>query len=136
MFWSFFFYLSKLIINQFIIGFSTVCWDSLCRRKSTLRWNAFWHNSHENGLYPVCFLECVIKFELWLNAFPQTLHLCGFSPERKEKSNINNCVILNDNFIVSKFSLFICDERKSFRDWDKNQCWTLFRPDKTFFFCI
>lgn len=59
---------------------SCKCCVSRCRRKSTFRWNARGHNSHANGLNPVCLRECVIKLEDWLNAFPQTAHLWGFSP--------------------------------------------------------
>ena len=57
------------------------CWVSLCLLRSTFLWNARPHMSHENGLYPVCFLVWVIRLLLWLNAFPHTLHLWGFSPE-------------------------------------------------------
>ena len=58
-----------------------LCWVSLCLLRSTFLWNLRPHRSHENGLYPVCFLVWVIRLLLWLNAFPQTMHLCGFSPE-------------------------------------------------------
>lgn len=34
-------------------------------------------------LNPVCFRVWVIRLEDWLNAFPHTVHLCGFSPENK-----------------------------------------------------
>lgn len=71
----------------------SVCWVSLCRLKSTFRWNALWHSSQANGLYPVCFLECVMRFELWLNAFPHTWHLCGFSPVNQTKQKINQYVL-------------------------------------------
>lgn len=57
-----------------------LCWVSLCLRKSTFLWNALPHVWQAKGLYPVCFLEWVIRFEDWLNALPQTEHLCGFSP--------------------------------------------------------
>lgn len=67
------------------IGRNSVCWVSLCRLRSTFLWNALPHKSQANGLNPVCFLEWVMRFEDWLNALPQTVHLCGFSPKRKKK---------------------------------------------------
>ena len=65
---------------------NSVCWVSLCLLKSTFLWNDLPQRSHENGLNPVCFRLWVMRFELWLKAFPHTLHLWGFSPE-KEKSS-------------------------------------------------
>ena len=56
------------------------CWESLCRRKSTFLWNRFSQIPQANGLYPLCFLIWVIRLEDWLNTFPHTTHLCGFSP--------------------------------------------------------
>lgn len=60
----------------------TLCWDSRCLLKSTFLWNARSQQSQANGLYPVCFLMWVIRFELWLKAFSQILHLWGFSPKQ------------------------------------------------------
>lgn len=69
------------------MGLSSVCWVSLCRRKSTFLWKALPQRSHAKGLNPVCFLEWVMRFDDWLNALPQTVHLCGFSPAtRRERS--------------------------------------------------
>lgn len=62
------------------MGRSSVCWVSLCLRRSTFRWKALPHRSQANGLKPVCFLEWVMRLEDWLKAFPHTVHLWGFSP--------------------------------------------------------
>lgn len=62
------------------MGRSSVCWVSLCLLRSTFLWNARPQRSQAKGLKPVCFLECVIRFDDWLNALPQTVHLWGFSP--------------------------------------------------------
>lgn len=62
-------------------GLNSVCWVSLCLLRSTFLWKALPQRSQAKGLNPVCFRECVIKFELWLKAFPHTWHLWGFSPE-------------------------------------------------------
>lgn len=64
------------------MGRSSVCWVSLCLRRSTFRWNALPHRSQAKGLNPVCFLEWVMRLEDWLKALPHTVHLCGFSPGR------------------------------------------------------
>ena len=56
------------------------CWLSVWRLKSTLRWKARPHLSQANGLKPVCFRLCVIRFDDWLNDLPHIIHLCGFSP--------------------------------------------------------
>ena len=64
-------------------GLISLCWVSLCLLRSTFLWNDLAHMSHENGLYPVCFLVWVIRLLLWLNALPQTMHLCGFSPAKR-----------------------------------------------------
>lgn len=58
------------------------CCVSLCLLRSTFLWKPLPQRSQPNGLYPVCFLLCVMRLELWLNAFPHTWHLCGFSPEK------------------------------------------------------
>lgn len=63
---------------------SAPCCVSIWRRKSTLRWKARKHLWHWNGLKPVCFRLCVIRFDDWEKAFPQTIHLCGFSPKNKK----------------------------------------------------
>lgn len=57
------------------------CCESMCRRRSTLRWKAREQRWHWNGLKPVCFRLCVMRFDDWEKAFPQTRHLCGFSPK-------------------------------------------------------
>lgn len=62
-----------------------LCWHSRWRRKSTLRWNARSQSPHLKGLYPECLRMWVIKFELWLNDFKHTTHLCGFSPVKKKE---------------------------------------------------
>ena len=54
---------------------------SVWRLRSTFFWNASSHRSHANGFTPACFLIWVIRFDDWLNAFEQTRHWCGFSPE-------------------------------------------------------
>ncbi len=73
--------------DKFSCKYSAPCCVSIWRRKSTLRWNARKHLWHWNGLKPVCFRLCVIKFDDWENAFPQTIHLWGFSPKLKQKKN-------------------------------------------------
>lgn len=64
------------------------CCVSLCLLRSTFLWKPLPQRSQPNGLYPVCFLLCVMRLELWLNAFPHTWHLCGFSPEKHKWGNI------------------------------------------------
>lgn len=61
----------------------SACCVSRCLLRSTFRWKARPHRSHAKGLKPVCLREWVIRFELWLNALPQTWHLWGFSPVDK-----------------------------------------------------
>lgn len=61
-------------------GRISVCWVSLCLRRSTLRWKARPQRSQANGLKPVCLRLWVIRLEDWLKALPHTWHLCGFSP--------------------------------------------------------
>ena len=60
---------------------SEPCCESMCRRRSTLRWKAREQRWHWNGLKPVCFRLWVMRFDDWEKAFPQTRHLCGFSPK-------------------------------------------------------
>ncbi len=50
---------------------------------SIFTWKLLPHSSQLNGLNPVCFLEWVMRLEDWLNAFPHTTHLWGFSPEKR-----------------------------------------------------
>ena len=59
------------------------CWESRCLRRSTFLWNLLSQSPQAKGLYPVCFLMCVIRLLLWENDLPQTTHLWGFSPARK-----------------------------------------------------
>ena len=73
-----------------LIDLTSLCWVSLCLLRSTFLWKDLPHKSHENGLYPVCFLVWVIRLLLWLNALPQTMHLWGLSPEER-KHTINHC---------------------------------------------
>ena len=73
-----------------LIDLTSLCCVSLCLLRSTFLWKDLPHKSHENGLYPVCFLLCVIRLLLWLNALPQTMHLWGLSPE-EEQNTINHC---------------------------------------------
>lgn len=80
------------------MGRSSVCWVSLCLRRSTFRWKALPHRSQAKGLKPVCFLEWVIRLEDWLKAFPHTVHLWGFSPGKKNRKFVNfywNMVYMN-----------------------------------------
>lgn len=63
------------------------CCVSLCLLRSTFLWKPLPQRSQANGLYPVCFLLCVIRLELWLKAFPHTWHLWGFSPKWNKKKN-------------------------------------------------
>ena len=74
-------------------GVISPCCVSLCLLRSTFLWKDLTHKSHENGLYPVCFLVWVIKLLLWLNALPQTMHLCGFSPEKRIRRNAMNLAV-------------------------------------------
>lgn len=91
------------------IGLNSVCWVSLWRRKSTFLWNARPHRSQANGLNPVCFRECVIKFDDWLNALPHTVHLWGFSPVNKKKVEVNLIFFYNSlrqQFLYTKKNHF------------------------------
>ena len=100
-------------------GLMSLCWVSLCLLRSTFLWKDLTHKSHENGLYPVCFLLWVIKLLLWLNALPQTMHLCGFSPEKIIRGiNAMNLAVffhakMEENvpilLLVSGLNLFIFD---------------------------
>ena len=57
-----------------------------------LTWKLLPQRSQLNGLYPVCFLLWVMRFEDWLKAFPQTTHLWGFSPaKRRKRKRMNEC---------------------------------------------
>ena len=93
------------------------CWESLCLLKSTFRWKRFSQIPHANGLYPLCFLMCVIKLEDWLNTFPHTTHLWGFSPIRKIKckmrwmnkaSELEFYSIIVSELIILKVYLPVC----------------------------
>ena len=76
-------------------GLTLLCWVSLCLLKSTFLWNALPQRSQEKGLYPECFLVCVIRLLLWLNAFPQTTHLWGFSPKKFVKVKYQSKIFCN-----------------------------------------
>lgn len=65
-----------------LLHYFTLCWFSWCLRRSTLRWKPLEQMSHPKGLKPVCLRLWVIRLELWLNAFPHTWHLWGFSPAK------------------------------------------------------
>jgi hypothetical protein len=39
-----------------------------------------------------CFLMCVMRFELCEKDLPQTRHLCGFSPEQRVRSLLEQIV--------------------------------------------
>lgn len=54
---------------------SSACCVSRWRRRSTFRWNARPHFWQPKGRNPVCFLQWVMRFEDWLKAFPQWVHL-------------------------------------------------------------
>ena len=62
------------------VDWESACCVSLCLRRSTLRWNARPQREQVKGLKPVCFLQWVMRLELWLNALWQCVHLYGFSP--------------------------------------------------------
>ena len=53
---------------------------SRCRLRSTFRLKDMPQRKQAKGLKPECFRVCVMRFELCEKAFPQTTHLCGFSP--------------------------------------------------------
>lgn len=78
------FCLFVFFLNEIAFHFRPCC-VSLCLLRSTFLWKPLPQRSQANGLYPVCFLLCVMRLELWLNAFPHTWHLCGFSPKFKKK---------------------------------------------------
>lgn len=85
-----------------------LCWHSRCRLKSTLRWKARSHIPHLNGLYPECLRMWVIRFELWLNDFKHTTHLCGFSPAIKKKNNKKGLVCFSkQHFYFEKIPIVI-----------------------------
>lgn len=58
-----------------LITFLFISWESPT-------WKLLPQRSQLKGLKPVCFRLWVIRFDDWLNALPQTMHLCGFSPEK------------------------------------------------------
>lgn len=59
---------------------AVVCWVSVWRRRSTLRWNALEQTRQANGLNPVCLRLCVMRFDDWLKALPHWRQTYGFSP--------------------------------------------------------
>lgn len=83
----FLFFLLGFFLNEIAFHFRPCC-VSLCLLRSTFLWKPLPQRSQANGLYPVCFLLCVMRLELWLNAFPHTWHLCGFSPKFKKKEEV------------------------------------------------
>lgn len=87
----------------------SACWVSLCLLRSTFLWNARPHRSQAKGLKPVCLREWVMRFELWLNALPQTWHLCGFSPVDKEVevSFGIKSLYLRYSFVVHFFNIVV-----------------------------
>lgn len=66
-------------------AWAALCCVSVCRRRSTLRWNERPHSSQANGLKPLCLRECVIRFDDCENALLHCAHLYGFSPARRSK---------------------------------------------------
>ena len=99
--------------------YSAPCCVSIWRRRSTFRWNARRHLWHWNGLKPVCFRLCVIKFDDWEKAFPQTIHLCGFSPRIKEWDMSISLVISFSNCFTDQYNW----TKQSEREREKERKW-------------
>ena len=92
------------LIIVFPSSASELCWASMCLFKSILRWNLFSQEVHPNGLYPLCFLICVIRLDDWLNDLWHTTQVWGFSPNGKRiKLIFSNSL---SSIVILLFSMF------------------------------